>query len=61
MTILVAGEKVIIPFLRPRKAIGKEYDVGWINTDVTRCIENDFSDNEGEDDSNYDEIDMSGI
>jgi Aspartyl protease len=61
MAIQVAGEKVIIPFLRPKKGTGKECDAGWINNDVSRCINNDFSDDEGEDDSNYEELDMSGV
>jgi hypothetical protein len=61
MTIQLAGEKVMIPFLRPKKDTGKECDAGWINNDVSRCINNDFSDDEGEDGSNYEELDMSGV
>jgi hypothetical protein len=60
MTIQFAGEQVIIPFLRPRETVGAECDAGWINTDIIKCIDNDFSDDEEHDDS-CEELDMSGV
>jgi hypothetical protein len=60
MTIQWEGEQVMIPFLRPKEKIGAECDAGWINNDIVECIDNDFSDDEGQDDS-YEELDMSGV